>query len=221
LLQCKRLEQQLLQVYHHATPPLRHLNALEATAGTVVRLLREQFPEAPPEDYGLISFLTMAAVDSTSSLLANALAFLSRNEALQDRLCARPEFINGFITEMLRYWPPLKRIQGRRATTDIELGGRIIPRGATLTFDLVAAHFDASAYPEPERFDIDRKGPPPLAFGGGPHMCLGAALTRVEGRSFLEALCRDWIVRPAGEPRRAESPDFSDFDSVPIRLDAR
>jgi nocardicin N-oxygenase len=221
VLACSEIERDLFAVSHFATPQLRHLQALEERAAAMMRLLRQHLPGLASEEFSLVAVLALASVGPPGSLLATSIAFLAHNPALQDRLCTEPELINSFVNEALRHWPPAKRIQGRRTTADIELDGCTIPRGATLVFDLMAAHFDPSAYPGPERFDIRRNGPPLLAFGGGPHMCTGATLARVQVRCFLETLCRNWIVRPAGQPIQTESLDFFEFDSVPVSLAKR
>ncbi|HYA69259.1 MAG TPA: cytochrome P450, partial [Acidimicrobiales bacterium] len=91
------------------------------------------------------------------------------------------------IEESLRYETPLLNIT-RLAAKDTDIGGVTIPAGSTVMLMLAAANREETRYPEPDRFDIDRAGPPHISFGHGPHICLGMHLARMEMRVALNLL---------------------------------
>ena len=77
----------------------------------------------------------------------------------------------------------------RVATTDIDLGGVLIPAGTYVLTNTAAANRDPAVYHDPDRLDITRKGPAPmLTFGGGVHYCLGAHLARIELAEALKVV---------------------------------
>jgi len=68
------------------------------------------------------------------------------------------------------------------------VAGRHIPAGRAVYAVISSANRDPEAFPDPERFDIERKPGRQLAFGGGPHFCLGASLARLEMEAALGVL---------------------------------
>jgi len=87
----------------------------------------------------------------------------------------------------LRYETPAPHI-GRYVGHDAEFYDQTIPAGSAMLFVAGAANRDDRVYPEPDRFDIHRAVPSLLTFGVGAHFCLGAALTRLEGRVALDEM---------------------------------
>jgi cytochrome P450 len=71
---------------------------------------------------------------------------------------------------------------------DVEFGGKTIPRNTEVWGMLAAANRDPAMFPEPDVFDIARQPNEHLAFGGGPHFCLGAHLARLEGQLAIGTL---------------------------------
>lgn len=82
--------------------------------------------------------------------------------------------------EMLRYLTVPHVGQRRIATEDIEIAGEVIRAGEGIIIDLPTANWDPSAFPEPERLDLDRSASHHNAFGFGPHQCVGQQLARAE-----------------------------------------
>jgi cytochrome P450 len=105
-----------------------------------------------------------------------------RRELVQDR-----SLISNAIEEILRYETPAPHI-GRYVALDAEFYGQSVPAGSAILFVAGAANRDSRVYSDPDRFDIHRKVSSPLTFGVGAHFCLGAALTRLEGRVALDEL---------------------------------
>ena len=94
------------------------------------------------------------------------------------------------IEEVLRHSPPVMQFC-RTATQDIELHGVTIPKGDKVYLSYVSANRDEDVFEDPDRFDIERPNASShLAFGAGPHFCLGAAVARTQLRILLGELYR-------------------------------
>jgi cytochrome P450 family 142 subfamily A polypeptide 1 len=91
--------------------------------------------------------------------------------------------------EFIRYVTPIHNM-ARVATEDYELGGETIRRGQQVLLMYSSANRDPAHFAEPERFDVRRDPNPHVAFGFGTHFCLGAALARLEIRTFFEEFVR-------------------------------
>jgi cytochrome P450 len=85
---------------------------------------------------------------------------------------------------VLRYRSPLQAVF-RQTTREVTIAGRTIPRGQLVLLMLGSANRDPRHFPDPDRFDITRDPNPHIAFGHGPHFCLGAPLARLEARIAL------------------------------------
>lgn len=100
----------------------------------------------------------------------------------------------------------------------MRLGGRDVPAGSLVVLLLAAANRDPAVFPAPDRLDLARGPNPHLAFGGGAHHCLGAALARLEGRVALPALLAGLpglrVRRPL--PRRRTSFTVRGFPTLPV-----
>ena len=211
----------LSSIWHRDSMALRDLRALESIAADLVALLDGAFGGAREFEYAQIVFLSLAGASATKGLLESALTVLANDLALQQTLHSAPSLIPAFLNEVLRTRPPLRRIIGRRTTREIELGDSALPRSALLMIDLERTQRDGEAFPDPDRFDLHRAGPPILAFGVGAHACLGAGLARVTARVTMERILRSAIVHPAGEAKTAADPDWNEFKTLPLRLEAR
>lgn len=125
--------------------------------------------------------------NNTSNMLY---ALLTRN-GLMDRLRAEPGLVPRAVEELLRWIPHKHGVgQPRIATEDVKVGGVVIRRGEFVYVSYVAANWDEQVYPDPGRIDFDRQGPPHVAFGYGPHFCVGPLLARMESEVLLSTLVR-------------------------------
>ncbi|HWA91126.1 MAG TPA: cytochrome P450 [Rhizomicrobium sp.] len=219
VLECGALAREVSAIWHRDVLPLRVLAAMEEQASRIVALLQASGKRR--DEFARLAFLTMAGVDTTAGLLGNAIAILAGDPALQQRLRDDPARIPGFVNETLRVRPPLRRLVGRRTCAPVRLSDCEIPEGALIEIDLDSVHRDPDAYPDPDRFDIARGGPPTLAFGFGAHTCVGAPLARLEARILIEQLLTACTVRPAGAAVRGGTADWNEFHSLPIRLERR
>jgi len=121
---------------------------------------------------------------------------LSEHPEQRAEIVKNPALIPNAIEELLRYEPPGPSI-ARYVAHDVELHGQTVPAGSAMLLLVGAANRDEERYPEGDRFDIHRQGPPHLTFGRGIHACLGSALARIEGRVALDELLKrfpTWTV---------------------------
>ena len=138
----------------------------------------------------LVAILLNAGTDTTRNQLAAAVQVLSDHPDQWALLAEHPELAPKAVEELMRH-SPIVFASLRVATTDVELGGVIIPAGAFVLANTAAANRDPAVYDDPERIDITRQGPAPmLTFGGGVHYCLGAHLARVELAEALKVITR-------------------------------
>ncbi len=153
---------------------------------------------APDPELGALSeleivanavLLVSAAIDTTTGLIANALLCLHRAPEQLARVRANASLLANAVEETLRFEPPALSCS-RFAARPIELGGAAIPKGANVLVSIAAASRDPARYAAPDTFDLARAPERSLAFGGGRHVCLGAALARLEAELALGALLR-------------------------------
>ncbi|MGH3279460.1 MAG: cytochrome P450 [Trebonia sp.] len=115
-------------------------------------------------------------------------------------LRADPALLPAAVEEMLRWWTPVMTFR-RTAARDCELGGQAIRAGEKVVVSFMSANRDEAVFADPDRFDIRRQPNPHLAFGYGPHFCLGAHLARAQMRAlFAEVLARTSSLRYAAAP---------------------
>jgi cytochrome P450 len=133
--------------------------------------------------------LLIAGFETTIGLIGNGVRALVQNPAELEKLRARPDLIGSAIEECLRYEGPIV-LTARILHADAEFGGRTIPKNAMVWGMLAAANRDPAAFPDPDRFDVERKPNDHLAFGGGAHYCLGAFLAKLEGQLAIGSLVR-------------------------------
>jgi cytochrome P450 len=122
------------------------------------------------------------------------------------------------VEEVLRWTSPGMHVL-RTATRDVEIRGRLVREGESVTVWNPSANRDEEAFDDSNRFDVARPQNRHLTFGGGRHFCLGAALARLEITVLLEQLL-DLVdvVEPAGPPERLRSNLVGGLKRLPVRL---
>jgi cytochrome P450 len=133
--------------------------------------------------------LLVAGNETTTNLLSNMAKALHCEPDVLSHLRSDPTLIPGAVEEGLRYDSPVQAIP-RGTTRPIEVDGHTIPEGATVLVYMGSANRDERQFPEPDRFDLHRNPTDHVGFGSGIHLCLGAALARLEARLALECMCR-------------------------------
>ncbi|HEX3788436.1 MAG TPA: cytochrome P450 [Pseudonocardiaceae bacterium] len=136
---------------------------------------------------GFIGSLLTGGHITMTATIGNALVAMREHPGVAGLLRIDPGALPMFIEEVLRFYSPFPRL-GRRTTTEVPLGGKIIPAGSIVMLCVAAANRDPARFVEPDRFDPLRQPNPHLTFGHGIHFCLGAPLARLEARIALGAL---------------------------------
>jgi cytochrome P450 len=143
-------------------------------------------------DHDIRQFLLLLATagnETVTKLLATIYYELWRNPDERKVLLDDPRWIPGCVEEALRFDPP-SQYQGRVAARELTLHGRTVPRHARVLLVNGASGRDERKFPDPDRFDVRRTIDFHLGFGYGRHVCLGAALARLESRVAVEELLR-------------------------------
>ncbi|HKR49796.1 MAG TPA: cytochrome P450, partial [Pseudonocardiaceae bacterium] len=159
--------------------------------------------------------LLTAGHETTASLIGNGVLTLMQHPDQLHLLQRDPALIKPAIEEILRFECPAK-IVGRTSIIDRQLGGHTIRAGQRVLVLLGAANRDPEQFRDPECFDITRIPAAHLAFGAGPHFCLGAALSRAEAQETLRQLLpllTEWRLAP-GAPAWRVSDTFRALDKL-------
>jgi cytochrome P450 len=164
--------------------------------------------------------LLVAGNETTRSLLGGAALALAEHPDQRATLAADASLVPGAVEECLRWVTPIQAFC-RTATQATTVAGTAVAEGDYLVLLYASGNRDERAFgPTAGRFDAHRAAAPAhVAFGFGEHLCLGAALARLEGRIVLEALLdrfAEWHV--IGEPTYANSTLTRSIDALPVRL---
>jgi cytochrome P450 len=135
------------------------------------------------------NLLLVAGHETTVNLIANAVLAMLRHPEHWAALGRDSSRAPAIVEETLRYDPPVQLV-GRIAGEDMSIGGVDVPRGENMMLLLAAAHRDPAVTERPDEFDPTRATIRHLAFGLGPHFCLGAPLARLEAAVALSAVTR-------------------------------
>ncbi len=180
------------------------------------RMATDTGPEGRMADPYLVAtaaLLLVAGHETTVNLL--------RHPAMLERLRHEPDLIPATVEELLRYEPPVQFLPNRTTLDEIALAGTTIPKGVLVTLALAAGNRDPARFPDPDRFDPERRDNQHLGFGSGIHSCFGAPLARVEAQIALTELVRRLeqprlVVDP---PPYRPSPDLRGPEHLPIEVD--
>jgi cytochrome P450 len=166
-------------------------------------------------------FLLNAGHETTTNLIGNALHALIECPGEKTRLIGEPELMKTAVEEFLRF-ESSNQLGNRIATRDTEVAGTAMPAGTRITLCIGAANRDPEQFPEPDRLDVARSPNRHVAFGSGPHQCVGMHLARLEGRVAIgRFLQRFPHYALAGEPVRGGRARFRGFLSLPCEVNGR
>jgi cytochrome P450 len=164
--------------------------------------------------------LVNAGGDTTRNLVAAGMQQLFDHPAERARLAADLDgLLPTAVEEMLRYTSPVANFQ-RTVMADTELGGQQLRAGDRVVMFYGSANRDEDVFADADRFDVGRSPNPHVAFGaGGPHLCLGMHVARIEiAAMFRELLARLPDLEPAGEPELLASSFIAGVKSMPVRF---
>ena len=164
------------------------------------------------------SIMVIAGNETTRIAIAHGVLAFCQYPDQWDRLRTDPQLLGTATDEVLR-WSCPTHFMRRTATVATELGGARIRAGDKVVLWHVSGNRDESEFPSPDTFDVARAPNRHLSFGrGGPHLCLGAHLARLEVRVMLAALARRVAAfELAGPPRRIRSNFTNGLRELPAR----
>ena len=148
-----------------------------------VELNGEKLTDA--EIIGFCLLLISGGHETTAKLIANGVRLFASHPEQRDAVIADPALMAPAVEELLRYTSPTQYMT-RTTTRDVEMYGEVIPEGKKIALLLGSGNRDPREFDRPDEFDIHRGNPRILAFGHGAHVCLGAAVARLEARVALE-----------------------------------
>lgn len=163
-------------------------------------------------------FILNAGHETTTNLIGNALFELAQWPQEKQRLMENPELIDSAVDEFLRFQSP-NQLGNRMTAEPAEFHGETIPAGTRIHLCIGAANRDPRHFNEPDRLDLSRKPNKHLAFAGGPHLCVGFSLARMEGRIAVARFLKrfpDFAL--AGTPKRTGRVRFRGFASLPATM---
>jgi cytochrome P450 len=167
--------------------------------------------------------LIVAGIDTTASVFANGVHALCGDRELVSTLQREPKRVRAFVAETLRLWSPVQRTD-RRAVRPVVIRGEKIPENAHLVLMLGAANRDPAQFERPDALCLDREPAGQLAFGLGPHVCLGRNLAVLEAEAAFDSLLRhvDTLALDPQQPAaRIPHPAMFGFVTLPVVATAR
>jgi cytochrome P450 len=163
-------------------------------------------------------FILNAGHETTTNLIGNALYELLQWPDERQRLLAEPDLIQTAVDEFLRFQSP-NQLGNRRTVEEAEFHGETLPPGTRIHLAIGAANRDPRQFPNPDRLDLSRKPNKHLAFAGGPHLCVGFSLAKMEGRIAVSRfLGRFPDYKLNGEAKRTGRVRFRGFSTFPAKL---
>jgi cytochrome P450 len=184
-------------------------------------LLAERVEGEPLDEELIVGALRQSLVVGLVApplIIGGICVHLSRDRELQEKLRAQPSLVPAALEEFLRLYTPYRGFC-RTASRPLELHGRRIEPNKPITLVYASANRDEAMFPEGDRFILGRPNiARHLAFGRGPHRCLGASLARVSLRIALEVLLGSTrSIEVVGEIEPTRMPELG-AQSVPVRL---
>lgn len=162
--------------------------------------------------------LVVAGNETTRNLLSGGLLALVEHPAERARLEADPSLVPTAVEELLRWVTPIMGFR-RTVLRDADIDGHPVAEGDKVVLSYISANRDDTVFTDADRLDIGRDPNPHLAFGTGPHFCLGAALARLEAATLL-GLLRPHLARLelVAPPTRLASNFMNALKSMPARF---
>ena len=205
--------------------PLVEARRTEPTGDLLSELVHAEIDGARLTDekiYGFLRLLLPAGAETTYRAFGSCLlALLERPEAMS-RVLADRSLVPAAVEETLR-WETSVTMVARVATTDIEIGGCPVPAGSSVSIINGSASRDEARWAEPGEWDLDRAPQQHMAFGTGPHQCLGMHLARMELEVGINAVL-DRLPNLRLDPG-AEAPTISGYafrgpQELPVLFDS-
>lgn len=169
-------------------PPPHDPNSL---FGRLLAAHRDGRIESREELLAQLVMLLFAGHETTRHLLGSALDALMADPSMRERAAADPAVMRRAVREVLRHASPV-RYTARRVAVPFEWHGQQLHRGDAVLLMLAEANRDAARFTAPDQINLTRDEGVHLAFGVGPHVCIGAALTQLEVEIVLTEVLQRW-----------------------------
>ncbi|WP_426573722.1 cytochrome P450 [Aquihabitans sp. McL0605] len=203
---------------------LAHIDSPAGDGNDLLAILKNADLDGRPlnrfEIMGFCMTLLVAGNETTRTLISGGMEALHDHPDQRAALADDADLLPGAVEEMLRWVTPIQAF-GRTAVVDVDLGGTTVGAGEFVVLLYASGNRDEAAFgPTADRFDIRRDSTPThVAFGFGEHLCLGAALARLEARLFFEGLlARFPDYELTGPVERTRSTLINGAARMPVRL---
>jgi cytochrome P450 len=212
------------ELYEYLVGHIAERRQRGGTEDLLGQLLADASDERLSDDeiLGLSFLFVLAGLETVTSALSTGFAALAAQPALRRQIAADPAVIPAAVEELLRFDGPLVFVP-RISTQDVELAGQVIPAGSYVMVTLAVASRDPAEHSDPDTIDFQRQERN-LAFGVGPHRCLGLHLARMEMRVAVEEWHRripEYELAPGVTPRVRWPAGLVGIDSLPLVWPAR
>lgn len=137
---------------------------------------------------GLLHMLSLSGRDTVAYMISTGTVALLDTPGQYAGLVADPELVPAAVEEIVRYCTMFLTVFPRTATEPVTIGDRTIPTGTTVSVSAVSANRDERRFPDADHLDVHRDARGHVAFGDGPHGCVGQQLARVELDEAFRAL---------------------------------
>ena len=213
------------EMYLYFLDRIKELRADPAGASGLMQLLMSTDLEGGLSDLDIAAYCSLLLIGGTDTFpksFANTVLRLHEHPEQLAQVRADLDLIPDAFNESLRYTTPTQML-GRTLVRDIEIHGQTLRAGQKVMFLFASANRDEREFANPDVFDIARRPPRFLAFGCGPHLCLGMHVARLEARTGLE----EFFARVRGfevdrdRAARLRTEFVQGFKSLPVRFAVR
>jgi cytochrome P450 len=177
-------------------------------------------PITRDEAVGLGVQVLLAGRDAVVDAISTSLWYLAAHPAQQAALRRDPSVIPRAVEELLRLMSPIQLL-GRTTTRDVQVAGATIPAGSVVAMTYGSANRDERFFEAPDECRFDRRRNQHLAFGAGPHVCLGAHLARLDVKVALEQVLTrfgDFALTPTAPAVEKTNGDTRGFQTLTLDL---